>query len=80
MKRKRDCIVGYEKDELLVETTALNLKYNRVFQLEHNILIYNFAKDQSVEIIYDLNELLKKNIEEQEYMDIEGIKQLILYK
>tara|TARA_B100000925_G_C21996574_1_gene469197 strand:+ start:2129 stop:2371 length:243 start_codon:yes stop_codon:yes gene_type:complete len=80
MKRKRNCIVGYQKDELLVETTSLNLEYNRVFDLEHNILIYELAKDKSVEIIYDINELIKKNIEEQKYMDIEMIKQLILYK
>lgn len=80
MKRKRNCIVGYQKDELLVETTSLNLEYNRVLDLEHNILIYELAKDKSVEIIYDINELIKKNIEEQKYMDIEMIKQLILYK
>jgi hypothetical protein len=54
MKRKRDS-VGYEKDEMLTETTALNLQYNRTFGLDHNILIYDCFKDKTPEAIYEVN-------------------------
>ena len=39
MKRKRDLLdhAYGNKDELLVQTTSLNLSYNRTFGLEHNI-------------------------------------------
>tara|TARA_B100001057_G_scaffold101785_1_gene98929 strand:+ start:3164 stop:3406 length:243 start_codon:yes stop_codon:yes gene_type:complete len=80
MKRKRDSIVGYEKDELLVQTTALNLQYNRTFGLDHNILIYDCFKDQTPEAIYELNLLLKQNIDDLNYMDLDQIKNIILYK
>ena len=80
MKRKRDSMVGYEKDELLTETTALNLQYNRTFGLDHNILIYDYFKDKTPEAIYEVNLLLKQNIEDLNYMDLEQIKKMILYK
>jgi len=80
MKRKRDSMVGYEKDELLTETTALNLQYNRTFGLDHNILIYDCFKDKTPEAIYEVNLLLKQNIADQNYMDLEQIKKMILYK
>lgn len=80
MKRKRSTIIGYEKDELLNETTSLNLQYNREFNLDTNILIYEFAKDKTPEIVYELNQLLKRNIKEHNYMDMDNIKQIILYK
>lgn len=79
MKRKRDS-VGYEKDELLTETTALNLQYNRTFGLDHNILIYECFKDKTPEAIYEVNLLLKQNIADLNYMDLEQIKNIILYK
>ena len=79
MKRKRDS-VGYEKDEMLTETTALNLQYNRTFGLDHNILIYDYFKDKTPEAIYEVNLLLKQNIADQNYMDLDQIKKMILYK
>lgn len=79
MKRKRESI-GYEKNELLLETTALNLKYNVTFGLDHNIYIYESFKDTDPETIYELNLLLKQNIEQYNYMDLEQIKKKILYK
>jgi len=79
MKRKRDS-VGYEKDEMLTETTALNLQYNRTFGLDHNILIYDYFKDKTPEAIYEVNLLLKQNIADQNYMNLEQIKKMILYK
>ena len=79
MKRKRGS-VGYEKDEMLTETTALNLQYNRTFGLDHNILIYDYFKDKTPEAIYEVNLLLKQNIADQNYMDLEQIKKMILYK
>lgn len=79
MKRKRDS-VGYVKDEMLTETTALNLQYNRTFGLDHNILIYDYFKDKTPEAIYEVNLLLKQNIADQNYMNLEQIKKMILYK
>tara|TARA_B110000008_G_C16948874_1_gene555575 strand:- start:566 stop:802 length:237 start_codon:yes stop_codon:yes gene_type:complete len=75
MKRKRE--TGYSKDELLLETTYLNLSYNRCFNISHNILIWEYAKDQDLEIIYDINQLVKKCIETEKYIGLEDIKTLV---
>jgi hypothetical protein len=78
MKRKRN--IGYNRDELLTETTSLNLMYNRTFDLDHNIHIYSIAKDMGVENIYTLNQHLKTIINEGKYYTLEDIKQFLLYK
>lgn len=78
MKRKRN--IGYNRDELLTETTSLNLMYNRTFDLDHNIHIYCIAKDMEVENIYKLNQIVKTILSEEKYYTLEEIKQLMLYK
>ncbi len=70
MKRKRD----YQKDELLVETTSLNLMYSRTFQLEHNALIFEYAKTKDVEFILNLNQLIRQTIENETYIGMDDIK------
>jgi len=75
MKRKRPEI-GYQKDELLIETTALNLNFNRCFDIEHNILLYNYAKDKDAEFIYRLNRIVEKAIDTCNYIGMEDIKLL----
>lgn len=75
MKRKRPEI-GYQKDELLVETTALNLRFNRHFDVEHNILLYEYAKDKEVEFIYRMNRVVEKAIDTSVYIGMEDIKLL----
>ncbi len=75
MKRKRPEI-GYQKDELLIETTALNLNFNRCFDIEHNILLYNYAKDKDAEFIYRLNRIVEKAIDTCIYIGMEDIKLL----
>lgn len=75
MKRKRPEI-GYQKDELLIETTALNLNFNRCFDIEHNILLYNYAKDKDAEFIYRLNRIVEKAIDTGIYIGMEDIKLL----
>lgn len=77
MKRKRtqyDSAYG-NKDELLVKTTSLNLSYNRTFGLEHNIIIYQYAKEQSPETIYLINDILTKAIENQKYISLDILKE-----
>lgn len=77
MKRKRtqyDSAYG-NKDELLVKTTSLNLSYNRTFGLEHNIIIYQYAKEQSPETIYFINDILTKAIENQKYISLDILKE-----
>lgn len=76
MKRKRGETIGYQKDELLLETTSLNLKYNITFQLETNTHIYQYAKDKDVEIIYKLNEIIRRAISDEHYIDMEAIKRI----
>tara|TARA_B100000214_G_scaffold375590_1_gene363029 strand:+ start:7746 stop:7982 length:237 start_codon:yes stop_codon:yes gene_type:complete len=75
MKRKRPEI-GYQKDELLVETTALNLSFNRRFEVEHNILLYEYAKDKEAEFIYRMNRIVEKAIDTGIYIGMEDIKLL----
>jgi|TARA_B110000008_G_C16636689_1_gene430827 hypothetical protein len=74
MKRKRGDMIGYQKDELLVETTSLNLMYNRAFHLEHNTLIFEYAKTKEVEFIFNLNALIRQTIENETYIGMEDIK------
>ena len=73
MKRKRGDMIGYEKDELLVETTALNLRFNRCFDIEHNIHIYEYAKDKEVEVIFHLNHIIRQAIESETYIGMNDI-------
>ena len=77
MKRKRDLLdhAYGNKDELLVITTSLNLKYNRTFGLEHNIYIYQYAKDLDPEIIYSINNILTKAIENEKYISLDMLKE-----
>jgi len=74
MKRKRE--TGYSKDELLLETTSLNLVFNRCFDIEHNILIYEYAKSRDIECIYNINQLVKQCIETEKYIGMEDIKKM----
>lgn len=73
MKRKRGDMIGYQKDELLLETTALNLSFNRCFDIEHNIHIYEYAKTQETEVIFQLNHIIKQAIESEKYIGMEDI-------
>ncbi len=77
MKRKRDLLdhAYGNKDELLVQTTSLNLTYNRTFGLEHNIDIYQYAKDLDPEIIYSINNILTKAIENEKYISLDILKE-----
>ncbi len=77
MKRKRTQYGSAygNKDELLVKTTSLNLSYNRTFGLEHNIIIYQYAKEQSPETIYFINDILTKAIENQKYISLDILKE-----
>lgn len=77
MKRKRDLLdhAYGNKDELLVQTTSLNLSYNRTFGLEHNIDIYQYAKDLDPEIIYSINNILTKAIENEKYISLDILKE-----
>lgn len=77
MKRKRDSDEGYSKDELLLRTTALNLSYNRCFNISHNILIYDLVKDKDLEYIYEVNQIVEECIETEKYMELEDIKRLV---
>jgi len=77
MKRKRE--TGFHKDELLLQTTALNLSFNRTFDIEHNIYLYEFAKDKDEELIYKLNNIVQQAIDTEQYIGMEDIK-YILYK
>lgn len=74
MKRKRGGMIGYQKDELLTETAALNLMFNRVFFIEHNILILLHAKTLEVEKVWKLNQLIKQCIESETYIGLEDMK------
>ncbi len=76
MKRKRD-LEGYSKDELLLQTTTLNLSYNRCFNIPHNILIYDLVKDKDLEYIYEVNQIVEDCIEKEKYMELEDIKRLV---
>tara|TARA_B110000008_G_C16976090_1_gene565967 strand:+ start:2981 stop:3241 length:261 start_codon:yes stop_codon:yes gene_type:complete len=73
MKRKRGDMIGYQKDELLLETTALNLSFNRCFDIEHNIHIYEYARTQEAEVIFKLNHIIKQAIESEKYIGMEDI-------
>ena len=73
MKRKRGDMIGYQKDELLVETTALNLSFNRCFDIEHNIHIYEYAKTKEAEVIFQLNHIIKQAIESEKYIGMNDI-------
>ena len=75
MKRKRE--IGYSKDELLLEISYLNLAYNRCFNIAHNILLYQHAKDKNVEYIYEMNQIVKKCIDTEKYKDLEDIKRQV---
>ena len=77
MKRKRDLLdhAYGNKDELLVQTTSLNLSYNRTFGLEHIIDIYQYAKDLDPEIIYSINNILTKAIENEKYISLDILKE-----
>lgn len=75
MKRKRGEI-GYQKDELLIETTALNLSYNRYFQLEHNTYIYEYAKTKTPEFIYNVNRIIEQLILDGNYIEMDALKSL----
>lgn len=77
MKRKRDLLdhAYGNKDELLVQTTSLNLSYNRTFGLQHNIDIYQYAKDLDHEIIYSINNILTKAIENEKYISLDMLKE-----
>lgn len=77
MKRKRDLLdhAYGNKDELLVITTSLNLQYNRTFGLQHNIDIYQYAKDLDTEIIYYINNILTKTIENEKYISLDILKE-----
>jgi len=76
MKRKRGDMIGYQKDELLLQTTSLNLMFNRTFSLEHNILIFEYAKNKEAEFIFKLNCLVKQAIENETYIGMDDIKQI----
>lgn len=73
MKRKRGDMIGYQKDELLVETTALNLNFNRCFGVEHNTLLFQYAKDKGPDLIYKLNHIVKQAIETEKYIGMQDI-------
>ncbi len=73
MKRKRGDMIGYEKDELLVETTALNINFNRCFNVEHNILLFEYAKNKESEVIFRLNQIVKQAIESEKYIGMQDI-------
>ena len=74
MKRKRE--TGFHKDELLLQTTYLNLAFNRCFDLEHNIHIYNYAKDKDEECIHKINNIVSQAIDTEKYIGMEDIKLL----
>jgi hypothetical protein len=76
MKRKRGDMIGYQKDELLLQTTSLNLMFNRTFSLEHNILIFEYAKTKEVEFIFKLNHVVKQAIENETYIGMDDIKKI----
>lgn len=73
MKRKRGDTIGYQKDELLLETTSLNLMFNRVFNIEHNIYIFEYAKGREVEDIYNINQMVRHSIENNKYIGMDDI-------
>ena len=73
MKRKRGDMIGYQKDELLVETTALNLSFNRCFCIEHNTLLFEYAKDKEPDLIFKLNHIVKQAIETEKYIGMQDI-------
>lgn len=76
MKRKRGDMIGYQKDELLTETTSLNLMFNRTFSVDHNILIFEYAKSKDAEAIYKINHIVKQAIENETYIGMDDIKKL----
>lgn len=76
MKRKRGDMIGYQKDELLTETTSLNLMFNRTFSVDHNVFIFEYAKTKEAEDIYKINHLVKQAIENQTYIGMEDIKKI----
>jgi hypothetical protein len=76
MKRKRGDMIGYQKDELLLQTTSLNLMFNRTFSLEHNILIFEYAKTKEAEFIFKLNHLVKQAIENETYIGMDDIRKI----
>jgi hypothetical protein len=76
MKRKRGDMIGYQKDELLLQTTSLNLMFNRTFSLEHNILIFEYAKTKEAEFIFRLNHLIKQAIENDIYIGMDDIRKI----
>ena len=76
MKRKRGDMIGYQKDELLLQTTSLNLMFNRTFSLEHNILIFEYAKTKEAEFIFKLNHFVKQAIENETYIGMDDIRKI----
>lgn len=73
MKRKRGDMIGYQKDELLVETTALNIRFNVCFDIEHNIILFEYAKSKDVEVIFFLNQIVKQAIDSENYIGMQDI-------
>ena len=69
-------MIGYQKDELLTETTSLNLMFNRTFSVDHNVFIFKYAKTKEAEDIYKINHLVKQAIENQTYIGMEDIKKI----
>jgi predicted amidohydrolase len=73
MKRKRGDMIGYQKDELLLETTALNISFNICFDIEHNIILFEYAKTKEVEVIFCLNRIVKQAIDSEKYIGMQDI-------
>jgi len=72
MKRKRD----YDKADLLVDTTMLNIEYNRTFGLESNVLLFEFAKSRSKSEIDYINSIVREAIKNNHFVHLEIIKDL----
>ena len=69
-------MIGYQKDELLTETTSLNLMFNRTFYVDHNVFIFEYAKTKEAEDIYKINHLVKQAIENETYIGMDDIKKI----
>jgi hypothetical protein len=69
-------MIGYQKDELLLQTTSLNLMFNRTFSLDHNILIFEYAKTKDAEFIFKLNHMLTQAIENETYIGMDDIRKI----
>jgi len=72
MKRKR----GYNKADLLVDTTMLNIEYNRVFELEQNVLLFEFARSRTEPEIEYINIIVQEAIKSKNLVSLEIIKEL----